>query len=47
VVKIELGTTIGDGLGNSGDQLILKRPDGVVIDAMNWQTDTKFGIQVQ
>ncbi|MFA6314893.1 MAG: lamin tail domain-containing protein [Candidatus Paceibacterota bacterium] len=40
VVKIELGGNIGDGLGNAGDRLILKRPDGVVIDEMNWQADT-------
>jgi hypothetical protein len=31
---------IGDGLGNDGDRLILKRPDGVVMDEMNWGTDT-------
>jgi len=39
VVKIELGEDIGNGLSNSGDELILKRPDGVVMDEMNWQND--------
>ena len=40
VVKIELGEDIGNGLANGGDRLILKRPDGTVMDEMNWQTDT-------
>ena len=40
VTEINLGENIGNGLGNDGDRLILKRPDGVVVDAMNWQTDT-------
>lgn len=40
VVKIELGNDIGDGLSNDGDKLVLKRPDGVVMDEMNWQTNT-------
>lgn len=40
VVKIELGNDIGDGLSNDGDKLVLKRPDGVVMDAMNWETNT-------
>jgi hypothetical protein len=37
--KIELGSTIGDGLDNNGDRLILRNPDGIIIDQMNWQTD--------
>ena len=40
VVKIELGSNIGNGLGNDGDELVLKRSDGVVVDEMNWQTNT-------
>lgn len=41
VVPILLSDTqIGGGLANSGDKLILKRPDGVVVDEMNWQTNT-------
>lgn len=40
VVKIVLNSDIGNGLGNNGDRLMLKRPDGVVIDKMNWGTDT-------
>lgn len=31
---------IGNGLANGGDRLILKRPDGVIIDQMNWRADT-------
>lgn len=30
---------IGGGLNNDGDMLILKRPDGVVIDEMNWKNN--------
>lgn len=41
VVKIELGSEIGNGLGNNGDKLVLKRPDGAVIDEMNWQNNTE------
>lgn len=41
VVKIELGNDIGDGLSNDGDKLTLKRPDGAVMDEMNWQTNTE------
>jgi len=40
VTKINIDSPIGNGLANGGDRLILKRPDGVVIDAMNWQDDT-------
>lgn len=41
VVKIVLPDgKIGNGLANSGDALFLKRPDGVVIDEMNWQSNT-------
>ncbi|NOY35741.1 MAG: hypothetical protein GXP44_02385 [bacterium] len=41
VVKIILPDgKIGNGLANEGDALFLKRPDGVVIDEMNWQSDT-------
>lgn len=41
VVPIVLSNSIGGaGLSNTGDRLILKRPDGVVMDEMNWGTDT-------
>ena len=40
VTEISLGENIGNGLGNDGDRLILKRPDGVIVDQMNWQGDT-------
>ena len=40
VTMINLNDLIGNGLANDGDRLILKRPDGVVVDEMNWQTDT-------
>ncbi len=37
VVKIVLSDAeIGNGLHNDADMLILKRPDGVIIDQMNW-----------
>ncbi|MBP6884144.1 MAG: lamin tail domain-containing protein [Candidatus Pacebacteria bacterium] len=29
-----------NSLSNTGDRLILKRPDGIVMDEMNWGTDT-------
>lgn len=31
-----LGTTIGDGLGDSADMLELRKPSGVAVDAMNY-----------
>src|SRR3989344_1839592 len=40
VTMINLNDLIGNGLANDGDRLILKRPDGVVVDEMNWQSDT-------
>lgn len=40
VVEIELGSKIGNGLHNSADMLLLKRPDGVIVDQMNWGTPT-------
>ncbi|MCG2695181.1 DUF5011 domain-containing protein [Candidatus Parcubacteria bacterium] len=37
IVKIVLDDgTIGNGLANGSDMLVLKRPDGVIIDQMNW-----------
>ncbi len=38
VVYIPLGENIGNGLHNDADMLVLKRPDGVVIDQMNYGT---------
>src|SRR3989344_1555312 len=40
ITMINLNDLIGNGLANDGDRLILKRPDGVVVDEMNWQSDT-------
>ncbi len=40
VTQINIHSRIGGGLANDGDRLILKRPDGVVVDEMNWQDDT-------
>ena len=40
VTQININSSIGNGLANGGDRLILKRPDGVVVDEMNWQDDT-------
>lgn len=39
VTKIELGSSIGDGLDNAGDHLILKNPSSVEADRMSWGTD--------
>lgn len=38
VVSIVLGNLIGNGLANTADMLVLKRPDGMIIDQMNWGT---------
>lgn len=38
VTQINLGQKIGDGLNNDEDMLVLKRPDGVIVDQMNWGT---------
>ena len=38
VTEINLNDLIGNGLGNNADMLILKRPDGVIVDQMNWGT---------
>jgi hypothetical protein len=35
-VKISLGSDIGDGLGNVGDYLILKNPQGEEVDFVAW-----------
>lgn len=40
VVKIVLNSDIGDGLSNTDDRVILKRPDGIEIDAMSYGGDT-------
>jgi len=38
VVEVKIpDSRIGNGLGNDGDALYLQRPDGVVIDEVNWQ----------
>ena len=38
VVYIALNQNIGNGLANDADMLVLKRPDGVIVDQMNWGT---------
>lgn len=38
IVSIVLNSSIGGGLSNTDDMLVLKRPDGVIIDQMNWGT---------
>jgi hypothetical protein len=37
---LALAGRIGNGLGNDGDRLALVRPDGVLVDAISWGTDT-------
>jgi len=39
VVKIVLGSLIGDGLDNDGDRVILKMPDRTEVDAMSYGDD--------
>lgn len=36
VTQININNLIGNGLANNADMLILKRPDGVIVDQMNW-----------
>lgn len=38
-IKIELGQNIGDGLGDGGDHLHLKRPTGQIEDSVGWESD--------
>ncbi|MEX0931762.1 MAG: lamin tail domain-containing protein [Candidatus Paceibacterota bacterium] len=38
VTEIVLDSNIGNGLSNTADMLVLKRPDGVIVDQMNWGT---------
>lgn len=38
-VRITLGKKIGNGLKNEGDRVILKRPDGMEVDAMSYGDD--------
>jgi len=38
-IKIALGSSIGSGLNNSGDRLILEDDNGLEIDAMSYGTD--------
>jgi hypothetical protein len=39
-LKIPLGRQIGDGLQNTGDRLLLNDPNGNLMDALSWGTDT-------
>ena len=38
VTMININDLIGNGLANDADMLTLKRPDGVIVDQMNWGT---------
>jgi len=40
---LELGNQLGDGLDNTGDQLILKNATGVEVDRMGWGTGMATG----
>ncbi len=40
--KIEIGGNIGDGLGDDGDHLYLKDPDGNTVDFTAWGNDTEI-----
>lgn len=37
---------IGDGLGDHADMLVLKRPDGAIVDQMNWGTTSPAWVNV-
>lgn len=39
VIKIELNNSIGGGLANTGDRVILKNADGEEVDAMSYEDD--------
>ncbi|MFA6514859.1 MAG: lamin tail domain-containing protein [Candidatus Paceibacterota bacterium] len=38
VTKINIDSNIGNGLSNDADMLALKRPDGIIVDQINWGT---------
>ncbi|OGG74180.1 hypothetical protein A3A40_02165 [Candidatus Kaiserbacteria bacterium RIFCSPLOWO2_01_FULL_54_20] len=37
---VSLGSSIGDGLSNSGDRIVLRNASGAVVDAVSWGTNT-------
>ena len=37
---VSLGSSIGDGLSNGGDRVVLRNASGVVVDALSWGTNT-------
>lgn len=39
---ISLGSSVGNGLANSGDRIILKNASGAVVDAVSWGTNTSI-----
>lgn len=43
-LKIPLGRVIGDGLDDAGDRLLLKNPNGDLVDAVSYGTDTSVFI---
>ena len=40
VLVIDLGARIGNGLGNTGDELYLESPDETIVDALSWGSFT-------
>ncbi|MFA5926982.1 MAG: lamin tail domain-containing protein [Patescibacteria group bacterium] len=46
LVPIELGSNIGNGLGNNGDKLVLSDSNGMIIDQVSWGNNkTVFDIK--
>ena len=42
VIKIQLGSAIGNGFAVGGDNVSLTNPSAVVVDSMNWGSNTDF-----
>ena len=42
VIKIELGSKIGNGLDNNGDRVILRDLEGNIVDQMSYEEDTSI-----
>ena len=39
---ISLGSSIGNGLANGGDRIVLKNASGAIVDAVSWGTNTSI-----
>lgn len=37
---VSIGSSIGNGLGNDGDRVVLKNASGAIVDALSWGSDT-------